>query len=646
MLPINKILPKLTTCFLITIVACGTLKAQTIIPSPWWFGVSGAANLNWYDGTTQTLNNSLEVPTAFHKGFGVRPYASVLTEYRPSGVWGFILNVGYDGRGAKFDNVVAPCNCPATLETNQSYVTIEPSLRLGAAAGGLYFFAGPRVAFNISKDFTYTQLRQPNVQSQFTNENNTLVSGQVGLGYDIRISRSTSTSLVSLSPFVSYQPYFGQDPRSIESWSVTTVRAGIALKFGHGHKVVKPLPAVIVPPAVDVSFYVRAPKAVPLKRQVSETLPLRNSVFFDLGSDQIPSRYVMLDAGQAAQFRESQLQNAQFDDMSGRSGRQLNVYYNILNIIGDRLKDHPSATILLSGASGSDDAHGRNMAESVKHYLVNNFGIDASRIQTEGRIHPVIPSEHPGGTRELVLLRAGDRRVDIVSTSPELLFEVGGGMMKPVQINAMQFDPLDSQVVFNVDSAATKLKSWTVDVTGDNGVSRHYGPFTDNQESIAGKTILGDKPNGTYKVVMLAETNGGSHLRKESTIYLVRQDVALEKGLRYSILFDFDKSNTVAPYYKFLTTMVASSIPDGARVIIHGHTDIIGETDHNLKLSQRRAQDVKDVLQQALSAAGKNNVTFETYGFGEDPAHAPFENDTPEKRFYNRTVIIDIIPVK
>jgi hypothetical protein len=37
-----------------------------------------------------------------------------------------------------------------------------------------------------------------------------------------------------LSPFVSFQPYFGQNPRSTETWNNTTVRAGVALKFGQG----------------------------------------------------------------------------------------------------------------------------------------------------------------------------------------------------------------------------------------------------------------------------------------------------------------------------------------------------------------------------------------------------------------------------
>jgi hypothetical protein len=47
-----------------------------------------------------------------------------------------------------------------------------------------------------------------------------------------------------------------------------------------------------------------------------------------------------------------------------------------------------------------------------------------------------------------------------------------------------------------------------------------------------------------------------------------------------------------------------------------------------------------------LLKAGTRGVKFETFGFGEDSGMAPFENNLPEERFYNRTVIIDIIPAK
>ncbi|SDM12391.1 Outer membrane protein OmpA [Daejeonella rubra] len=646
MLTIIKIKQRLIILSLMMIFAQSTLKAQTSQPT-WWFGLSGAANFNFYDGTTQRLNNALFVPTAFHKGDGIKPFGSFLMEYRPGPVWGAMLNIGYDGRGGKFDGVIAPCDCPATLETDLSYITIEPNLRLGSATSNFYFFAGPRVAFNLDKNFEYTQEKQPDTDGEFSAIRKTILSGQVGMGYDIPLSPATSASKVVLSPFVSYHPYFGQDSRTIESWSVSTLRTGVALKFGKG----KAVPAIVEVPVVDVpladvTFSVRAPKSVPIERQVSETLPLRNSIFFDESSSEIPNRYVLLSKSQASDFKEVQLENVQTVTMNGRSARQLNVYHNILNITGDRMRSNPGTIISLSGASMKGAQEGKAFAESVKYYLVDRFGIDASRISTEGRIKPLIPSEQPGGKKELTLLREGDRRVDILSGSPELLMEVGGGMMKPVSINAVQVDPMDSHVVFNVGGAKDLLRTWSLDITNNMGNTQHFGPYTRDIVSIPGKDILGNSADGNYKVVMTGVNKKGITTTKESSVYLVRQTETVEKGYRFSILFDFDKSRTIDSYEKFLVDVVSPLITDGSKVIIHGHTDIIGSEDYNATLSESRAAQTQKIIEGALNNAGKKNVTFETIGYGEDLDRSPFENNLPEERFYNRTVIIDIVPVK
>ena len=636
---------------LLCFVAFGTVQAQTITPPTWWFGVSGAANANWYDGTTQTLNNSLIVPTAFHKAFGVRPYASVLLEYRPTPVWGFMLNAAYDGRGAKYDNEVAPCNCLATLNADINYVSVEPSLRLGFRSNGLYFFAGPRLAFNINNDFKYTQVGQPNTVSNFTSTNAIQVSGQVGMGYDIIVSKPANTSVVSLSPFVSFQPYFGQEPRSIESLSITTVRVGLALKFGKAHKIMappaQPAPPVIAMAAAPVPVHefilnVRGPITVPYKRQVSETFPLLSVVFFDDASTGIPNRYILLSTDQASNFKESQLQQAV--NAPGRSSGQLNVYHNVLNVLGDRMRLNPATSITLYGASANGPAEGRAFAESVKQYLVGTFGISGARIAIQGSLKPQLPSVKAAGTKDIALLAAENRRVDIETTSPELLGEVGGGMMRPVQLNGVQEDPLDSQVIFDVDSARQLLRSWSIVATAPNGSTKSYGPYSQNRASIPGRTILGDGATGTYKITMTGQTNNGRTITKESSVYLVRPDATVLKGQRYSIVFNFDKATTIAAYNRFLTNTVSPLITDGASVVIHGHTDIIGEEAYNQKLSESRAQQTQQVLERSLTAAGKTNVKFETSGFGADASHSPFENNLPEERFYNRTVIIDIIP--
>ncbi|OIQ65655.1 photosystem I P700 chlorophyll a apoprotein A2 [mine drainage metagenome] len=310
------------------------------------------------------------------------------------------------------------------------------------------------------------------------------------------------------------------------------------------------------------------------------------------------------------------------------------------------MRTNPAATVSLDGSSAQGPQDARAFAESIKLYLVTVFEIDGSRITTHGSLKAHPSSEHPGGNSELVLLGAENRRVDIESKSPELLAEAGGGMMKPVQINTTQENPLDFEVVFSVDSAQEKVKSWSVNATDDRGNVQHFGPFTGNQQGLPAATILGDSPSGDYKITLLADLNNGSTVTKETSVHLLRPDPVITGGFRYSIVFDYDKAKSIAEYDEFLTNVVAPLIIDGATVTIHGHTDIIGQEAYNQKLSDERAQQTQKIIESAIANSGRDHVKFETTGFGEDANHSPFDNNLPEDRFYNRTVIIDIVPVK
>jgi outer membrane protein OmpA-like peptidoglycan-associated protein len=114
--------------------------------------------------------------------------------------------------------------------------------------------------------------------------------------------------------------------------------------------------------------------------------------------------------------------------------------------------------------------------------------------------------------------------------------------------------------------------------------------------------------------------------------------------MRFSILYGFNNSTATDLYKRYLQQVVVPKIPAGSRVVIHGYTDKIGEDEYNLQLSIERSNDVFEIIKSELTRIGMEKVEFTVFGFGEDVALVPFENDTPEERFYNRTVIVDIIP--
>jgi outer membrane protein OmpA-like peptidoglycan-associated protein len=640
--------------FQTSVQAQETLEVKYTKPT-WYFGLAGGANFNFYRGSTQQMNSSFTSPTAFHDGFGTGLFIAPLLEYRPTNSkWGVMLQAGYDNRKGKFDQVITDCDCPADLKANVSYITVEPSLRFAPFKSDFYLYGGPRLAFNMDKSFTYQLATNPAypdqtanaaVKGDFDNVDKTIVSMQIGAGYDIPLSTDSNKTQFVLSPFVSFQPYFGQNPRSTETWNNTTVRAGVALKFGQGQKIQQPTDMV---KDAEVKFSVNSPSNVPGESRFNEIFPLRNYVYFNAGSNEIPNRYVLLNKDQVKDFKEDQLEVFAPKNLSDRSKRQMTVYYNVLNILGDRLQKNPSSTISLVGSSENGPADALVMAESVKTYLSTIFAIDGYRIATKGQTKPNIPSLQPGGTLELELLNEGDRRVSIESTSPDLLMEFQSGpsaQLKPVNIVALQEAPAESYVAFDNKGATEAFSSWSVQLADESGKIQSFGPYTEDVVSIPGKSILGSRPEGDYRVKMVGQTKSGTIVEKESSMHAVLWTPAkIEEGIRYSIIYEFNKSEAISIYEKYLTDVITPKIPVGATVIIHGHTDVIGEEVYNQVLSLARANDVKTIIESSLSKNGRNDVEFELNGFGEDTNKAPFENKTPEERAYNRTVIIDIVP--
>ncbi len=652
--------PNLTakTVLLITVLLMGIQtsvqaqeESQFTKPS-WWFGAAAGANFNFYRGSTQTLNRATILPVVFHDGDGVGVFAAGLLEYhRPNTMLGFMLMAGYDSREGSFDQEIGPCGCVLDLYANLAYFTVEPSIRFAPFKSNLYVYGGPRFAFNVSNKFILEQDQFPdsNVSVEFGDVDYDVISMQIGIGYDIPLSSQNHHTQFVFSPFVSFQPYFGQDPRTVETWNVTTLRVGAALKFGNGRRVELPKEEVVVLiPEPAVKFTVNAPANIPAERKVRETFPLRNYVFFEEGSTEISNRYVKLQKNQVKDFKEDQLEVYVPANLSGRSDREMTVYYNVINILGDRMKKDPSSQVTLVGSSANNPEEAKKMATSVKTYLVDVFGIDGKRIAVEGRSVPKINSTRPNADSELVFLLDEDRRVTIESSTPSLLmeFQTGSGApLKPVEFVVVQEAPIDSYVTFDVSREDEDFKSWSLEIRDEQGALQSFGPFTRESVSIPGKSILGTRPEGDYKVTMVGLTKDGQTVRKETSVHMVlwtpSEDI---EAMRFSVIFEFDDANAIKIYEKYLTEIVTPKITAGSKVIIHGHTDVIGDYDYNQKLSLARANEVRKILESSLAKAGTNNVTFEVKGFGENENLAPFENNLPEERFYNRTVIVDVIP--
>jgi outer membrane protein OmpA-like peptidoglycan-associated protein len=562
------------------------------------------------------------------------------------------MQFGFDDRKAQFEQAKTVCDCPADLKTEISYWTVEPSLRFAPFQSNFYLFAGPRFAFIKEQSFVYQLGINPAYPNQTPTAeetgdldqiNKTIISMQIGAGIDIALSSSKNKTQFVLSPFASFHPYFGQNPRSVETLNITTIRAGVALKMGQGRRIISKEEVVeVLDPEVEFSVF--APTNIPAKRRVREVFPLRNYIFFTEGNTKIPSRYTVLKKEEVKDFGENQLEMVTPINTSGRSERQMDVYYNLINIVGIRMVHYPSTSIVLVGSSENGPIEGLKMARSVATYLLDTFDIDPERIKAQGQFKPKVPSSQKGKKNELYLLSDSDRRVTIETLSPELLAEFKSGPSTAI-VSATHQDeaPETSFVQLEVKGAEKALTSWYVQMEDSLGKISTFGPFTKDKTSLSGQSILENKSEGDYTIKLIGLTKSGKTIHQETKAHVVLwKPIQFDEGVRFSILFEFDESKAIGMYDKYLVEVVAPKIPKDGVVLIHGHTDTIGNINYNLKLSKSRANDVKNTLEKALQQLGRTDVKFEITGFGEDSNYAPFKNEYPEERFYNRTVIIDI----
>lgn len=152
--------------------------------------------------------------------------------------------------------------------------------------------------------------------------------------------------------------------------------------------VAPPVPDAVPPRLVaSVDLYSVDEQGVP--SQVSATRPLSvltrqqvpfpAALYFDEGSTALPERYVRLTPAEAGQFSG--------DALARLAPRE--IYFQGLNILGQRLRRHRAAKVTLVAFREGNEATAilSARAESVRSYLHDVWGIDRRRITT--RIAPV-----------------------------------------------------------------------------------------------------------------------------------------------------------------------------------------------------------------------------------------------------------------
>lgn len=599
--------------------------------SSWWFGVAGGVNYNLYHGSVQELNSDYNIPVSLDNTEGKGLFAFPIMEYhRPGAKLGFMLFTGYESRRGIFNQ---------ELSAKIAYITVEPSIRLNLFNSPFYFYTGPRLGFNVDKRLLIGQ-----GVYVFDHMKQAVISMQIGAGYDFSLTSEKKRNQAIISPFIAFHPYFGQNPRSVESWNITTLRAGIAFKFARGQKVYSH-ESESIPVVIALTPESSLPNDSTLNNVIQETtikkLPLQDYVYFDLR----PAKTV----GQTKIGKNDEVELSVPENPMG-SPQQTVAYQNILSVLGDLMIKDPTTSITLVESSSQLPAEVPQMAESIKAYLVGVFGIDALRIGTRNLKKSELHKAQIANKAQIALLLEGDRQVSIQSKSSGLLMKFMNETretFKSAKIFAVQEAPADSYVTFNTKGEEEPFAFWSMEVKDPYGKMQNFGPFNKELVSLPEKSLIGTGPEGNYDITMIGQTKDGRTVRRDTTALLkLWTPPTIEKIRRFSIIYEFSNKKAISLYKQYLDDVVVPKIPNNGTVIIHGHTDMVGGDDYDLKMYLTSANDAKKIIEEALANAGRTDVRFEVHGFGEDQVVSFYESENPGQQHYNRTVIIDIVPAE
>ena len=169
----------------------------------------------------------------------------------------------------------------------------------------------------------------------------------------------------------------------------------------------------------------------------------------------------------------------------------------------------------------------------------------------------------------------------------------------------------------------------------------YFGPYAYSYARINPSELMRFLEKGKYEAkVEITDRNGTK--TSETTSFKLTKEKELKNATRYLMLFDYNQADAVKSYESIIRGDIVKGMVNGDRVVVHGHTDVIGNRDGNLKLSRERANEAKVIIDDELKKENKS-VKVSALGLGMSKVQYTFENKYPEGRMYNRNVFVEIM---
>lgn len=534
--------------------------------------------------------------------------------------------------------------------------------------GSLEVLAGTRLALATTTTFTQTEtLIEPEDFGSYLNTGRTWVNHDasipdanalrigalIALRYSLPLSRDTSIVLVPEASYI----HDITGVTSVVGWDVHQFRFTLSVGWrpSSAPPPPPPPPAPEPPPTIVADVEPPAPVRPPLTATIvaegidsdgrrtpqpvirveevlsSDLRPLLPYVYFDKGQRNIPQRYKQ--RSDISNFTETRLHEV----------GTLETYYDLLNIVGYRLRQKPMATVTITGCvsgTGADTGSvlARQRAEVVQQYLIQTWGIAPERLVVSPRGLPERPTRALDPA-DVELADEENRRVEIAATDPFVL--------APVRTADTVRSANPPQVAFRIQrpqqSAVTR---WKVTASQGNRVlfvkeeSNGYVPSELIWKLDSTRTAMPSTEEPVNYTVELDDENGSTFRSPVQELRIQQLTISRKRTERIEdreldkfalILFDFNDAS-IKGQNADIISLIKSKITAQSLVKIIGSADIIGAESYNRTLARNRAQETSKALGLSVRASLAT-------GIGDQ---APYTVQFPEGRAYSRTVVVDV----
>lgn len=636
----------------------------------WRFGITGSATMNMHDGPLTTTDGLQECGT-FESASSIGWTVGNMGWYKITPDIAASARLQYWSADGTFtsanpvqplvslgNGTTVPLSTEYDLSTSLDYITLD-LIAQWYPIKNFYVGLGPQIGLATQASFEQTERIIQPAFMEFVNGGTERTIYAADFANDL-VSTSVRFAAVAvvgldiyaaerfvISPEVSYA-YAFTNVLSSSSWNVNALRAGVHVSYAFG--IPEAAPAALAPATAAVAAVVPAARPMPsvlldlestmadgstmaggdvliTEQRSSDVVPLLPFVFFDVKSSVIPDRY--------AKNKESG-----FDESTMRDS-VLGIYHQLLNIVGARMVKYPEARLTVGGYRDPTDGETSNAlsasrADAVKTYLTSVWNIAPGRIDTKQGALPNIVSN-----QGIADGRTENRRAELSSTDPRILAPVN---------RAERISTIEPRTVHVISTVTDReeVTKFSGSVIGDNGemlasLTDDSRGFVWQPQASSLQKLLGDRRSARSSA-QVTIFNGDGVQRTAQAPFTIRREV---RSTRYSnevvndsiierfrlIFFDYDAA-TVSAFNVSMVDLVRSRIRTTSSIRITGLTDRIGPKEHNTELSLERAQAIDASIKQRIVA---ERVTVKGAG-----PELIYNNDLPEGRWYNRTVLIEV----